>query len=176
VPLTTRGPEPIEILEAGPGTGALTVTLVSHLRPGDHLTLCEINADFVRHLERRFAEDPSLAPYRDQVTIHHGPVEDLDASRRFAHIICGLPFNNFSPDVVRHIFDCFEKAVIPGGTINFFEYAAIRRLKSPFVGKSERERLAAVSAILGNLIRRRQRSARLVLLNVPPAWTRSLQY
>ena len=175
-PLAKRSGEPIEILEAGPGTGALTVTLVKYLKPGDRLTLCEINGEFVEHLERRFAEDPTLRPWRHQVTIHHGPVEDLDASRRFAHIICGLPFNNFDPGVVRHIFDTFERALIPGGTINFFEYAAIRRIKSPFVRRAERERLAAVASILGNLITRRQKSAQLVLLNFPPAWARSLQY
>ncbi|MBX7244617.1 MAG: hypothetical protein K1X53_03910, partial [Candidatus Sumerlaeaceae bacterium] len=138
--------------------------------------LCEINGDFVAHLERRFDSDPDWKKLRNQVTIHHGPVETLTTAEPFDHIICGLPFNNFPPEVVEHIFQSFEKALKPGGTANFFEYAAIRRLKGPFVGKKEKERLRQIAGILGKIIQKRQKRARLILLNFPPAWTRSLQY
>ncbi|MBX7245522.1 MAG: hypothetical protein K1X53_08480, partial [Candidatus Sumerlaeaceae bacterium] len=42
-PLHGRNHAPIHILEAGPGTGALTGEILECLKPGDHLTLCEIN-------------------------------------------------------------------------------------------------------------------------------------
>src|SRR5262249_15425558 len=117
---------PIEVLEAGPGTGALTLEIVPHLRRGDHLTLCEINSEFIRHLERRFRHDPKLKPWRSQVTIHYGPVEELDAPQRFHHIVSGLPLNNFDPELVRKIFIAFEEMLKPSGTVNFFEYVGIR--------------------------------------------------
>jgi phospholipid N-methyltransferase len=172
-PLTLPRNGPIEILEAGPGTGALTTGIIPHLRPGDHLTLCEINGDFVAALESRFANEPALAAMRGQVTIHHGPVEDLSDGARFHHIICGLPFNNFAPEVVRAIFGTFNSAIKPGGTINYFEYAAIREMKMPFVSKPERERLRGVASVL-NEVCQRQKSRKLVLLNFPPAWTRCI--
>ena len=49
-----------EILEVGPGTGAVTARLVQLLRPGDHLTLVELNDDFVQHLNERFASEPDF--------------------------------------------------------------------------------------------------------------------
>lgn len=159
---------PIEILEAGPGTGALTTEIVRHLNPGDHLTLCEINSCFVKHLEDKLLQDESLAPWAHQITIHHGAVEDLGAECHFDHIISGLPFNNFPPDLVRKIFDAFMVAAKPSGTISFFEYIGIRRLKAPFLSDEERERLDEVESILGEYMERGER--RMTLLNLPPAW------
>ncbi len=167
---------PIEILEAGPGTGALTRGILPHLRPGDRLTLCEINGEFVAHLRRRFESDRAFAPYREQVAIHHGPAEDLGDEARFAHVVCGIPFNNFDPALVERIFATFRRVLLPGGTVNFFEYAAIRRIKRPFVGPDERRRLDAVAGLIGALVAAHQQQARLVLGNLPPAWARSLRF
>jgi phospholipid N-methyltransferase len=175
-PLTQRDTGPIQVLEAGPGTGALTLGIVRMLRPGDHLTLCEINHDFVCFLKNRFDTDPELVPWRESVTIHHGPVEDLGDSRRFHHIVCGLPFNNFDPDLVRRIFSGFQAVLLPGGTVNFFEYVAIRAIKMPFAGKTERMRLREVASVIGELIRDHQVSRRTVIANLPPAWARSLKF
>ncbi|MCX7017420.1 MAG: methyltransferase domain-containing protein [bacterium] len=175
-PLAERGDEPIEILEAGPGTGALTEAIVRQLRHGDRLTLCEINNQFVEHLERRFRDDPRLSPWRGQTTIHHGAVEELGMQPRFTHIVCGLPFNNFEQPIVAIIFDTLEAVLLPGGTVSFFEYAGIRRLKSPFVGQAERMRLRGVAAELESRIRVHQTACRLVALNAPPAWARCLKY
>lgn len=164
--------EPQQILEAGPGTGALTTEIVRHLRPGDHLTLCEINACFVRHLKDRLENDAALAPWAHQVSIHHGPVEDLGAEYYFDHIISGLPFNNFPPDLVRKIFEAFMLAAKPSGTVSFFEYVGIRRLKAPFLSEVERERLNEVEAIIEEYMGTGQRH--MTLLNVPPAWACTL--
>jgi len=163
-----RHAPPIEILEAGPGTGALTTEIVRHLHPGDHLTLCEINSCFVRHLENRLLQDPALAPWAHQITIHHGPVEELGADSHFDHIISGLPFNNFTPDLVRQIFDAFLRATKPSGTISFFEYVGIRRLKAPFLSDEERNRLDEVEAIIEEFMDRGERQ--IALWNLPPAW------
>jgi phospholipid N-methyltransferase len=175
-PLAARGGEPVEFLEAGPGTGAITAGILPHLRPGDRLTLCEINADFVTHLERRFRDDPAFAPHAKQVTIHHGPVEDTGLEARFTHIVCGIPFNNFEPALVERIFASFRKVLLEGGTVNFFEYAAVRELKRPFVSGQERQRIDGVACVIGNLVREHQVSAKLVPMNFPPAWARCLKF
>ncbi len=161
---------PMEVLEAGPGTGALTTELVRHLLPGDHLTLCEINACFVSYLEDRFRGDERLKPWAGQVTVHHGPVEELNARGRFDHVVSGLPFNNFEPELVSRIFETFGHAVRPGGTVNFFEYAWIRYAKTIIGKPAERQRLRDVEAVIQELIRRHRHERRLVMFNVPPAW------
>lgn len=174
-PLSRRGNGPIQVLEAGPGTGALTTEIVQYLRPGDHLTLCEINACFVSHLEERFREDPELKPWARQITIHHGPVEELHAIERYDHIVSGLPFNNFDPDLVRHIFQSFERAVRPGGTVSFFEYAGIRSFKAHFCSEEERQRLREVEEVIAEMIGCHRHHRRLVLFNFPPAWACTLK-
>jgi phospholipid N-methyltransferase len=100
----------------------------------------------------------------------------LGDSRRFHHIVCGLPFNNFDPDLVRRIFSGFQAVLLPGGTVNFFEYVAIRAIKMPFAGKTERMRLREVASVIGELIRDHQVSRRTVIANLPPAWARSLKF
>ncbi|MBN1478532.1 methyltransferase domain-containing protein [Candidatus Sumerlaeota bacterium] len=173
-PLTERGEEPIAILEAGPGTGAVTREIVRHLQPVDHLTLCEINPVFVEHLRERFESDPRLRPHRDRVDIVQSPVESLEGEGCFDHIVCGLPFNNFDPEQVREIFSVFQRLLRPGGTVNFFEYAAIRGLKALLVTRAERERLRGVASVLGEVIEAHERRRKLVLVNLPPAWARCL--
>lgn len=173
-PLRDRAEGPMDILEAGPGTGALTAEVLRYLKPDDHLTLCEINSEFIQHLEERFQKDPAFAPFADQVTLHHGAVEDLNQNNRFDHIVSGLPFNNFEPSMVRHILESFENAIRPNGTVSFFEYAAIRRVKAIFANEQERQRLREVEAVLHEFIDRHRTDRHLVLFNVPPAWACSM--
>lgn len=175
-PLADRPDGPVEFLEAGPGTGALTRGILPHLRPGDHLVLCEINAEFCGHLRMLFDTTEPFRSHRESVTIHHGAVEELADDRRFAHVVCGIPFNNFPPDLVGRIFATLRSRLASGGTLNFFEYAAIRELKRPFVSAAERGRLDGVAAVIGGLVEAHQLDARLVLANLPPAWARSLRF
>src|SRR5215213_79530 len=44
------------ILEVGPGTGAVTVQIITDMRPNDRLVLVERNEEFVAHLRQRLAE------------------------------------------------------------------------------------------------------------------------
>ncbi len=176
-PLRSRPHQgPMRILEVGPGTGALTRGILEQLHPGDSLTLCEINPNFVAYLEHRFATDPEFAPWANSTQILCKPVEELAMTSSFHHIVCGLPFNNFLPETVQMIFAKFEALLLPRGTVNFFEYAGIRWLKRLVSSKSERERVHAVEQVLKKLISHHQVNQKLVLWNLPPAWARSLQF
>ncbi len=87
-----RDTRPRRILEAGPGTGSITAELVKTLGPEDHLTLVELNTEFVAYLRERFDHDPDFARVRDQVDIREMSVTDLDGSDRFDYIISAIPF------------------------------------------------------------------------------------
>src|SRR5271170_6627901 len=53
-------PAPRRILEVGPGTGAVTETLVRGLGPEDRLDLVELNDRFVQRLRDRFQHEPAF--------------------------------------------------------------------------------------------------------------------
>lgn len=167
---------PMRVLEVGPGTGALTRGILEKLQPQDQLVLCEINQDFVHALEERFSTDPEFQKWRANTQILCMPVQDFTADTTFHHIVCGLPFNNFPPQLVKAIFAKFSSLLLPGGTASYFEYAWIRPLKRLFSSHSERRRIDGVGAVLDDLIAHYEIRHQLVLWNLPPAWARTLRF
>lgn len=164
-----RHGRPARILEAGPGTGAVTQRLVPHLRPDDVLDIVEINDSFVKVLQQRFANEPDFQRVAKQATIHHMPVQQLRTDQPYDFIMCGLPFNNFSLDLVTDIFNHFKTLLAPNGVLSFFEYLWIRRMKSVFVSREERERLSEVGGMLDSYIQRYRFHHTKAFANFPPA-------
>src|SRR5262245_22899122 len=78
---------PRTILEVGPGTGSITAAIVECMGPDDRLVLCELNADFVAYLRRRFETEPAFLRVRDRVTLLQMDVTQLDRSQHFDCII-----------------------------------------------------------------------------------------
>ena len=171
--LGARGPA--RILEVGPGTGAVTRVLIRNMRPGDRLDAVEINPSFAAQLRDRIDRHPVLRKKRDDIQILTAPVQEVPGESVYDFIVSGLPMNNFSTDEIRSIFDAFERLVRPGGTLTYFEYALIRQLKMPFVGRAERERLSEVGRLVSQYARSFQARSELVLANVPPAIVRHLR-
>lgn len=160
---------PARILEAGPGTGPFTDQLIRQLEPEDRLVLVELNDRFVEILHRRLENDPVWQTKRSQVEVFHGPAEDLPESCSFHAIVCGLPFNNFHPELVDQLFRQFIDRLEPEGTFSFFEYLWIRSVKSVVAGAEERRRLAAVGKAMGSYLEQYRIGCDRVVLNVPPA-------
>ena len=141
----------------------------------DRLDAVEINERFVRHLERRVSEDRAFSHCRDQVQIIHAGVEDLVGDSVYDYIVSGLPLNNFSAVQVRDIFASFDRLLKPGGVVTFYEYQFVRLIKTPFVGRMERRRLARVGRVMSRYVRDYQVRRERVFINVPPAMVRHLQ-
>lgn len=160
---------PKRLLEVGPGTGAFTDQLIRHLKPTDEFVVVELNDRFVGTLRHRLETEPAWKEKRSQVRLIHDTIEALDATEKFDAVVCGLPFNNFDPSLVEQLVGKMIGHVSPGGTFSFFEYLAIRKLKAPFVGKVERERLAAVADVLGGYLMKHRIASDRVIRNVPPA-------
>jgi len=58
----------------------------------------------------------------------------------------------------------------PGGTLSFFEYMAIRRLRAIVSGPAQRARLRGIGKALGALLREHEIRREWIWPNVPPAW------
>jgi phospholipid N-methyltransferase len=164
------------ILEVGPGTGAVTARIVLDLRPGDHLDLVERNDQFVAHLRERIATAEPFRSAADRIALLHAAVEELPEDRPYELIISGLPLNNFTVDSVREIFAKLRKLLAPGGTLSFFEYVAVRRVKSLASGRADRERLTGISLLFREVLSSTEVRRDLVLANVPPAWVHHVRF
>ena len=164
-----RSEEPRKILEVGPGTGSFTREIISLLGAEDELHLCEVNHDLLTYLKKKIEDDPRFSSHKEQIFCHGCPVQDLDGDIRYHHIVSGLPFNNFQPEVVEEILDKYKQQLLPKGTLRFFEYLAIRQAKMPLVGREERSRLNNVASIVGDLCHKHAIRKTVVWLNLPPA-------
>ncbi|MGE3803534.1 MAG: class I SAM-dependent methyltransferase [Gemmataceae bacterium] len=167
---------PARILEAGPGTGAVTRALVQVLQPDDRLDIVEINDAFVELLRGRFEQEEEFRQRRDQAAILHRPVEEIEGSDIYDFIVSSLPLNNFPVELVRRILRSFRRLIKPGGILTYFEYAWVRNLKMPLVPRRERRRLAQLGHVVGKYITAHQVQQDLVWLNVPPAIVRHLRF
>lgn len=160
---------PRRILEVGPGTGAFTRHIMEELRDGDEFDIVEINPVFCRHLETDL-----IAPFRRRggsaiVRLHHAAIEDANLDGTYDHIVCGLPFNNFPPSLVRSIFRRMIELLAPDGDLSYFEYAAVRVMKAPVASRSTRSKMRRLDAHAKSLARRHAGQRTLVMANIPPA-------
>ena len=158
------------ILEVGPGTGAVTKHIISALQPLDRLDLVELNKSFVERLEHRFQSDPLFQAVAERTRILHCPIQELPHESTYDLIISGLPLNNFSVDLVENILQSLLSLLKPGGTLSFFEYIAVRRLKTLVSGSAERQRLRGIEQIMHNLLKTQDIRRDAVWSNVLPAW------
>ncbi|MBS0211378.1 MAG: methyltransferase domain-containing protein [Planctomycetes bacterium] len=163
------------ILEVGPGTGAITRELVKRLAPNDHLTLVELNDEFVAHLRHRFDHESAFQAVKHQATIVHDRLENLPSGSEFEVIVSGLPLNNFPVQLVREILTVYRRLLRPGGTLSFFEYMAIRPLRARVGSRQQRERLAGISDALHELFAAGRIRCEWVWGNLPPAWAHHIR-
>lgn len=162
-------PAPRRILEVGPGTGPFTRMLLKELRTGDRLDLVELSRSFCQELDRKL-----LRPFRARhpsitVKLHNARIEDVELDAPYDFIVCGLPFNNFPPKLVRSIFRRLISLLRPGGELIYFEYAGVRAIKGTIASATTRHSLRRIGAVGRGLRRRHSGRRTLVLGNIPPA-------
>ena len=163
---------PIRVLEAGAGTGSITREIVKRLRSGDRLVAYEINERLARVIEKEVK--PEAEQRGVELDVVCRPVQDVDRNERFEVIISGLPFANFAPDVVDEIFNTFFDVVIPGGTISFYGYCGVRKIRKLLSGVEDQKRLERVEKTIDAYCRENVHHRERVLLNIPPAWSRHI--
>jgi phosphatidylethanolamine/phosphatidyl-N-methylethanolamine N-methyltransferase len=167
---------PARILEVGPGTGAVTRRISKLLKPEDTLDLVELNDRFVDILNRRLQDDPLLKRVADRTRVHHMAIQEFTAPQPYDFIVCGLPFNNFPPELVREIFAVFFRLLAPHGVLSYFEYMYMRPLRKMVSGKPARDRLHELDGVLNDFLGKHRYHRDWVFVNVPPAWVQHLRH
>jgi phospholipid N-methyltransferase len=165
-----KGKGPQRILEVGPGTGAVTRRIARAMRPSDRLDLVELNDGFVRRLREDLTRHPVLRTVAGRTRVLHCRVEELATEPCYDVVISGLPLNNFSAGLVGQILKTMTGLLRPGGTLSFFQYIYIRRIKSLLVGRAEQSRLGEVGRAIDGLLGAHEFQRDWVWPNVPPAW------
>jgi phosphatidylethanolamine/phosphatidyl-N-methylethanolamine N-methyltransferase len=167
---------PQRILEAGPGTGAVTGCLIERMRAEDELWLIELNPTFAAHLRDAFRQRPSFQAVAARCHLLEGSVQDLGQERYFDLVVSGLPLNNFSPETVRAILEAYRRLLKPAGILSFFQYILIRDAKTMVSFGLERARLKNVGRAIDAELSDRQFAREWVWPNVPPAWVHHLRF
>lgn len=168
--------EPQRILEAGPGTGAVTGCIIERMRSEDELWMVELNPTFAAHLRTSFREKPEFRQAAGRCHLIEGSVQQLGQEAQFDLVISGLPLNNFSTEAVRDILEAYAKLLKPGGVLSFFQYILIRPAKMLMSGGSERNRLKSVGQHIDGVLGEREFARDWVWVNVPPAWVHHMRY
>ncbi len=163
-------------LEVGPGTGCVTREIVKRMGPNDHLDLIECNENFVERLKKMLEGDPVMKTAANRIRIFSCYVQDFPVERKYDRIISGLPLNNFPVELVKEILDHFERLAAPNAVVSWFEYIAIRRIKSVISKRSERVRLRGITGCLNDVLKPYEIRRDAVLVNVPPAWIHHIAF
>ncbi len=170
------GDGPQKILEAGPGTGAVTGCIIDRMRQDDQLWMVEVNSTFAAHLRNAFRTRPSFREAASRCHIVEGPVQQLGQDGQFDLIISGLPLNNFAAEDVRAILQAYATLLKPGGVLSFFQYILIRPAKMFVSLGSERNRLHGVGEVIEGVLGDREFAREWVWVNVPPAWVHHIRF
>jgi phospholipid N-methyltransferase len=158
-------PGPRRWLEVGPGTGVFTRELIQALKDGDHFDVVELNEAFCQTLRADV-----LPAGGDKVVLHEGSIEDASLGGNYDAIVCGLPYNAFPTHVSRAILRRLVSLLREGGTLSFFEYAAIRHLRSAVSPKPVKRAMQWHAKFIARLEQDMRGRRDLVMMNMPPAW------
>ncbi|RII19536.1 Methyltransferase domain protein [Streptomyces sp. YIM 130001] len=164
-----RGTRPLNVLEAGAGTGSVTRSLIPRLPPGSRLDIVEANARFASQLHRLVRTHPRLAGESERVRVHHALVEQLDTGRPYDVIVSGLPFTNFTPAQVDAIMNRYMELLHPGGALTYFAYRGTRYARALTASRAQARRHRAVEEVLAGYQRRYATGCWTVWGNLPPA-------
>jgi phospholipid N-methyltransferase len=169
-------PDDFKVLEVGPGTGPVTAEICRRMKGKGHLDLYEISTDFCKVLKNRIEKEKVFQPMRGRIHVIEGDVRKLAACGQFDAVISGLPFNNFTPEEVESFIEHFKLLLNPNGSLVWFEYVAIRKLKTLFVGKKTRAQLRGVQAVTSRFVKKHQIRQQIIPINLPPARIRQLKF
>ncbi len=176
-PLSQRR-SPVNILEIGAGTGAVTRHIAPLLGPEDRLDICEADKILADGLKRDLLDTGPLQEHSraGRVRLFDRVIQDVNDLLEYDFIISGLPLTAFSLRDTRAILELVKKKAKPGCVFSYFEYIGIRGLMGLLRTGEKGKRFRYLSAYLTRQIQSYQVDRQSVMLNFPPAHARHLRF
>jgi phospholipid N-methyltransferase len=159
---------PQRIVELGPGTGPVTVKILSDMRDGDTLTLCEINPRFMAVLKENLKDNPDYTRHRERITFFQGPVQDLPETVQYDVIVCAIPFLNLDLSVVKDIFAKLERISTKDAVMTYYEYIGLRTIGKVVAAPERKRRLKELDGFFKSMQSEKQVERERVWLNLLP--------
>lgn len=144
---------PLNILELGPGTGALTKEIAKLIRPQDHMDIVEIQKKFYDIMQKKFLR-------RDNIEVHFADILKFQPDRRYNYIFSSLPYENMPRDINRNIWEKKLSLCAPHAYICYFKYVKFKDFKYNFEEQ---------------VVEEFKYDKKFVLRNIPPAKLYTLQ-
>jgi phospholipid N-methyltransferase len=162
---------PVEVLEAGSGTGSFTREIVPLLEPGDSLDAVEINPSLINHLHQRFQNEPAFqASPNVDIRLINANLLHFPFKKQYDYIIFSLPLTNFPPQLVEEFLTLMVKHLKPGGVFSYVKYVWIGQFKYLFSGIETKSEMTQTRQIIKGFADQYQFDRRVVMANVPPTW------
>ena len=159
---------PKRILEAGAGSGPVTVKILREMTDHDHFTICEINPRFMRALKTKLEKNEHFLRHQNRITFFEGPVQAMGDTEKFDLIVCEIPFLNLDLGTVSEIFEKFSQISNADTVMTYFEYIGIRSM-SRVVSPAERKaRIRQLDSFFDDVFKRHRMQRERVWLNFLP--------
>ncbi len=162
---------PVDVLEAGTGTGAFTQEITPLLSGGDTLDLVEINTLLLAYLKQQVEEGDKF-PVEPGVRVNfiNADLRSLGPGKQYDYIIFSLPLSNFPPSLVEEMLSLMVDRLKPGGVFSYVKYAFIGQIKYWGSNQAARAQMRLNQALINQFAEQYQIGQRLVWPNVPPTW------
>ncbi|MBX7136590.1 MAG: methyltransferase domain-containing protein [Oligoflexia bacterium] len=174
-PVLAKEREPLNILEAGPGSGPVTVHILKHMDDRDSLTVCEINPRFMKALKEKLSKNADYQRHKERVTFFEGAVQDLPEERTFDAIICAIPFLNLERPMVEEIFEKLRRLSNDKTLMTYFEYIGLRNIGLLASLPERKRRIQELDLFLKKMLNEHRIARERVWLNVLPIDIYTLQ-
>jgi phospholipid N-methyltransferase len=161
---------PVQVLEAGPGTGAFTKEIIPLLEEGDSFDIVEINPVLLSYLRQRFEIEPAFKSNGVEVNLINADLCRYSFDKKYDHIISSLPLSNFPPKMVEEILTLVMDRLKPGGIFSYIHYIFIGRIKYLFSDAETRAKTRKYKEIINRFTQQYQVERRAILSNIPPTW------
>jgi len=117
--MVSKIPSNAQVLEIGPGSGAITERLIKRLARPEQLTTVETDAEFVCILSQRFPGANVVQDDAERVL--------SQTDRSYDFIVSGIPFAGMTADKRARMFSLIRDRLKPGGAFIMFQYSILTR-------------------------------------------------
>lgn len=121
----------LRILELGPGTGAITNSIVQAMHRNDTLDIVEIDKRFFDHIRTRFS--------RPGIQVYNLDVLKFEVSKPYDVIISSIPYEQIPAEITSKIWRKKLSMMASGGSIAYYKYYRFNHFSSDFERKINKE-------------------------------------